>query len=103
MPASTVTLTGAAASAAILAADKYRDHVLIQVQSDHDVYLGFGEDAVTLTGIGLLEPGASVEVWGGKARGAINALSTGNAVIGMETMNGVRHTPGQFGGPWPAS
>ncbi len=103
MSASTVTLTGAGASAAILAADEFRDYVLIQVQSDHDVYLGFGEDAVTLTGIGLLEPGASVEVWGPKARGAINALSTGNAVIGMETKIGIRLTPGQFAGPWPAS
>ncbi len=103
MPSGTVTLTGAAASAEILAEDEYRDHVLIQVQSDYDVYLGFDEDAVTLEGIGLLEPGASVEVRGPKARGAINALSSGNAVIGWETMEGISYTPGQFAGPWPAS
>ncbi len=103
MSSGTDTLTGGGASAAILAADEYRDYVLIQVQSDHDVYFGFDEDAVTLTGIALLEPGATIAVRGPKARGAINALSTGNAVLGWETKEEITHTPGQFAGPWPAS
>ena len=103
MALGTKTLTGAAASAAIVAADGHRDNILIQVQSDHDVYLGFGEDAVTLQGIALLEPGAWVRVSGVKARGAINAVSTGNAVIGYETGVDIELGAGQFGGPWPAS
>ena len=103
MALGTLTVNGGGGSEALIAADEFRDYILVQVQSDHDVYLGFGETAVTLQGIAMLEPGASVEVIGPKARGAINVISTGNAVIGYETMFGIRHTPGQFAGPWPAS
>ena len=101
MALGTLTVNGGGGSEALIAADEFRDHILIQVQSDHDVYLGFGETAVTLEGIALLEPGASVKVTGPKARGAINVISTGNAIIGWETMLGIEHTPGQFAGPWP--
>ncbi len=103
MSLGTVTLVGNDPTNEILAADEYRDHVLFQSQSDFDVYFGFGEDAVTLQGIALLEPGATIEVWGPRARGAIDALSTGNAIIGWETKIGIRYRSGQFAGPWPAS
>ena len=98
------TLThGGSASEALVVADEYRDNILIQVQNDFDVYLGFGETAVTLTGLALLEPGAWVKVSGAKARGAINVISNGAAVIGYETGEDVVLGAGQFAGPWPAS
>jgi len=103
MAAGTKTLTGGGGSEQLVAADANRDHILIQVQSNHDVYLGFGEDAADATGIGLLEPGAWVKVKGPKARGAINAISSGNAVVGYETMEEIECGPGQFAGPWPTS
>lgn len=94
MSLGTTTLTGAAASAAVLAADSNRDHVTIQLQSAHPTYFGFGETAVTLQGISLINAGDAIEVTGPKARGAINALSAGNAVLGYETMIGVKYIPG---------
>ncbi len=103
MALGTKTLSGGGASAAVVAADKYRDHILIQLQSNHPTYFGFGEDAVTLQGVACLEPGATVEITGDKARGAINAIAAGNAVLGYETAEGIRCRSGQFAGPWPAS
>ena len=102
MPAGTDTLTGGTVKT-ILAADKNRDHVLIQAQSNHDTYFGFGETAVTLTGICLLEPGATIKVKGPKARLAVSAISTGAAVLGWETMEEIEYQSGQFAGPWPVS
>ena len=101
MPLGTKTLTGGA-STEIAAEDEFRDHILIQLQSDHPTYLGFGETAITLQGIALLEPGATVKVTGPKARDAVNGFSSGNAVIGFETMEGIEYVSGQFAGPWPA-
>ena len=103
MALGTLTVTGGGGSEALVAANVYRDNILIQVQSDHDVYLGFGEDAVTLQGVALLEPGAWAKVFGDKARQAINVISTGNAVIGYETGKDIVLGVGQFAGPWPAS
>ena len=103
MALGTKTLAGGGASAAVVAADRNRDNIVIQLQSDHPTYFGFGETAVTLQGICLLEPGATIEVTGDKARGAINALAAGNAVLGYETGERVVYQAGQFAGPWPAS
>lgn len=103
MASGTKTLTGGGASAAIVAADANRDYIVIQAQSDHDTYLGFGEAAVSAQGLCLLEPGATVEVRGPKARLAIYGISAGNAVLGYETLEGVSYRSGQFAGPWPAS
>ena len=101
MSAGTGTLTGGDPTAELIAADEYRDFLLIQLQSNHPTYLGFGEDAVTLTGICLLEPGATVRVRGSKARLAVNAIAAGSAVIGWETMEEIEYQSGQFAGPWP--
>lgn len=101
MAAGTDTLTGGGSTAELIAADGNRDFLLIQLQSNHPTYLGFGEAAVTLTGICLLEPGATVCVRGPKARRAINAIAAGNAVIGWETFEEIEYRSGQFAGPWP--
>jgi hypothetical protein len=103
MSSGTKTLTGGGGTTQLVAADTYREDILIQVQSDHDVYLGFGESAVSAKGIALLHPGDCVKVTGAKARKAINAISSGNAVIGWETGPGIEYVSGQFAGPWPAS
>jgi len=95
MASGTKTLTGGGASAAIVAADAHRDYIVIQAQSDHDTYLGFGEAAVSEQGLCLLEPGANVEVRGPKARLAIYGKSAGNAVLGYETCEGVSYRSGQ--------
>ena len=103
MALGTKTLSGGGASAAVIAADEFRDFILVQLQSNHPTYFGFGETAVTLQGVALLEPGASITVRGPKARGAVNAIAAGNAVLGYETTEGVEYRSGQFAGPWPAS
>lgn len=90
MALGTKTLTGNDPSAAVVAADPNRDHIVIQLQSAHTTYFGFGETAVTLQGASLIAAGDSLEVYGHKARGAINAVSTGNAVLGYETMQGLK-------------
>lgn len=95
------TLTGAGPSAAIVAADPYRDYIVIQAQSDHSTYLGFGEAAISGQGLCLLEPGATVTARGPKARLAINGISAGDAVLGFETCESVEYRSGQFAGPWP--
>lgn len=89
MALGTLTVTGGGGTEELLAADTNRDYVLIQLQSDHPTYVGFGEDAVTLQGIAMLEPGAWIKVTGHKARGVINVIAAGNAVLGYETMQGV--------------
>ncbi len=103
MSSGTKTLTGGEGTVVLVAAVRYREEILIQVQNDNDVYLGFGEAAVDATGICLLEPGSWVRVTGSKARGAINVISAGAAVIGYEDGNRVEYGSGQFAGPWPAS
>lgn len=99
MAASTVTITGGGGTEQLLAADGHRDFALIQLQSAHPTYLGFGEDAVASTGIALLYAGCSIEVTGHKARGVINAIAAGNAIIGMETFHGIKYGSGDAAGP----
>ncbi len=103
MASGTKTVSGGSGSEELLAASSYRDFILIQLQSDHPTYFGFGETAVTLQGICLLEPGATIKVRGPKARLAINVIAVGNAVIGWETFEDIEYQSGQFAGPWPAS
>ncbi len=94
MASGTDTLVGSDPTAELLAVNKNRDFVLIQLQSDHPTYFGFGEDAVTATGICLLQAGATIKVRGPKARLAINVISSGNAVIGWETFEEIEYSPG---------
>lgn len=98
MSASTVTVNGGGGTEELIATDKNRDHLTIQLQSAHPAYLGFGEVAVTATGICLLYPGCSVRVLGPKARGVVNVIAAGNAVIGLETTEDVEYRPGSYMG-----
>ena len=98
MSASTLTVTGGGGTEELIAADVHRDHLTIQLQSAHPAYLGFAEDAVAATGICLLYPGCSVRVLGPKARGAVNVIAAGNAVIGIETTEDVEYRPGSYMG-----
>lgn len=94
MALGTKTLTGGGASAAVVAADANRDTIVIQLQSAHPCYFGFGEDAVTLQGLSLINVGDTFTVLASKSRGAINAIAAGNAVLGYETKNGIIYRPG---------
>lgn len=94
MALGTKTLSGGGDSAAVVAVDSNRDHITIQLQSAHPTYFGFGQTAVTLQGLSLINVGDALEVTGSKARGAINAIAAGNAVLGYETKIGVRYIPG---------
>ncbi len=94
MALGTSTVAGGSGSEELLAVNKNRDFVLIQLQSDHPTYLGFGETAVTVEGICLLQAGATVTVRGPKARLAINVIAAGNAVIGWETFEEIEYSPG---------
>jgi len=99
MSASSWAVVGGADSALILAADEYRDEMLIQLQSmaadgADPVFLGFGEDAVSESGLFLGSIGHTVRVLGAKARLAVYALSAANASGGIETHTSIeyRHT-----------
>lgn len=88
MAAGSKTLSGGS-SEEVLAASRYRDHVVIQLQNANATFLGFGEDAAADTGAKLLDAGDTVCVHGPKARGAINAFSAGAALLGYETGEGL--------------
>ncbi|KKL70798.1 hypothetical protein LCGC14_2101320 [marine sediment metagenome] len=94
MASGTSTVSGGGGSEELIAVDVNRDFVLIQLQSDHPTYFGFGETAVTLQGICLLQAGATVKVRGPKARLAINVIAAGNAIIGWETFEDIEYSPG---------
>lgn len=90
---------GSAVTEVIIAADKNRDHITIQLQSaGTPVYLAFGEPAVNATGICLLYPGCSVRVTGAKARMAVNGIEPGDGggVVGIETTEDVEYRPGSY-------
>lgn len=93
-------VVGGADSALIIAADEYRDELVIQlhtmaVEGADPVFLGFGEDAVTEKGLFLGGIGHTVRVLGPKARLAVYALSAADASGGIETNTSIeyRHTP----------
>ena len=94
MALGTKTLTGGGGSEVVVAADVNRDSIVIQLQSAHPCYFGFGETAVTLQGLSLINVGDTLTALDSKARGAINAIAVGNAVLGYETKNGVIYHPG---------
>jgi hypothetical protein len=95
MAASTVTLTSGS-SQVILAADEYRDKVVLQLQSLETAYLAFGEDAVNVTGLALINIGDTMTIRGAKARGAINGYSASTPTIGIETNGDIAFSPGPF-------
>ena len=85
--------TGTAASAQLLAADEYRDVVLIMLQNEVVCSFGLiGEAAVIDEGIILAEIGDWVRLVGPQARGQINIIGntasvtyqTGDVEIGRQ-------------------
>jgi len=95
MAASTAAL-GGGSSELIIAADKHRDFLTLQLQSFNSVYLAFGEAAIAGAGILLIVPGCSVRVMGVKARLAVYGYAGGVADIGIETCEDVEYRPGSF-------
>lgn len=95
MSASATILAGGS-SELLIAADKNRDHITIQLQDTASVYLAFGEPAVTATGIMLIYPGCSVRVTGAKARGAVYGYAAGASLVGIETTEDVEYRPGSY-------
>jgi hypothetical protein len=85
----------------IYAADKYRDNLLIQLQSQaasgaFPVYLAFGAAAVDGEGVVLMEVGDSVIVRGPKARGVISAISGAGASGGGEAGESIEYSHTRF-------
>ena len=85
--------TGTAASAELLAADEYREVVLIMLQNNVSCAFGLiGEAAVADEGIILVEIGDWVRLVGPKARGQINIIGntasvtyqTGDVEVGRQ-------------------
>lgn len=95
MSAAAKALTGGS-SELIIAADEYRDHITIQLQSAEPVYLGFNEDAVSATGVELIYPGCSVRVSGAKARLAIYGYAANASHVGIETHIDIEYRPGSY-------
>jgi hypothetical protein len=85
---------GDSESQQVLAANRYRDFVTLQLQNTGPAFLAFGEAAAENTGIKLIVAQDSVRVTGAKARGVINAWSDGAAEIGVETQEDVEYRPG---------
>lgn len=84
----------------LLAADRYRDEYVLQLHTQVEVgadpvFLAFGEDPVTETGIMLPSIGSTVRVLGPKARLAVSALSAAVSSGGGETYTSLeyRHVP----------
>lgn len=83
----------------LLAADEHRDEYVLQLHTQAEagadsVFLAFGEDSVTETGIMLPSVGSTVRVLGPKARLAVSALSAAVSSGGGETYTSIeyRHT-----------
>lgn len=80
----------------LLAADEYRDEYVMQLHTQtvngaDPVFLGFGEDAVTETGLMLGGIGHNVRVLGAKARLALSALSAAISSGGIETHTSIEY------------
>lgn len=83
----------------IIAADERRHELVVQLHIQtltgaDQVYLGFGEDAVSLEGVLLGCKGCTVRVLGAKARLAVNAICDAVVSGGIETHTSIeyRHT-----------
>ncbi len=86
--------SGAAASAAALAADYQRDKVTFQLtDSSTSIYFGFNTAAVSGEGISLARVGDTLIVEKELARGAINIIGNGG-VVSYQTGNVVAVTRG---------
>lgn len=90
MPIGTKTLAATAATEEIIAADAYRDFYVLQLHTEESVYLAFGEDAVTGSGLRLQKIGDWVEVRGPAARLAVNGYTTDTPTLGWDTTEGIK-------------
>jgi hypothetical protein len=86
--------TGTAASAVLIAANAYRDHLLIQKTNATTVALGIGEAAVAGEGIQLVNAGDVAILHGASARVAIYVI--GNGGTGTYQDGDVEVTPGPY-------
>ena len=89
----------------IIAADKYRDELTIQLVTQNNigqdiVYLGFGEDAVIGEGIALGGKGCAVRILGAKARLAVNAICDDVVSGGIETYTSLEYRHTRDSPPW---
>ncbi len=80
----------------LLAADEYREEYVMQLHTQavngaDPVFLAFGEDAVTETGLMLGGIGHSVRVLGAKARLPLRALSAAISSGGIETHTSIEY------------
>jgi len=83
----------------IIAADEYRDELVVQLNAQavpgtDPVFLAFGTDAAIGTGLMLGSVGHTVRVLGAKARLAVSAISAAISSGGIETHTSIeyRHT-----------
>ena len=77
-------------------ADVHRDEVVLQlhtqvVDGDDPVFLGFGENAITETGLFLGGVGHTVRVLGAKARLAVSAICAAISSGGIETHTSIEY------------
>jgi len=84
--------TGTSASAIIVAADEYRDHLTVQLINATAANLAFGEAAVAGEGIELINAGDSVSVRGPLATEAVYAI--GNGADGVYQDGPIAYRPG---------
>ena len=80
----------------ILPADVHRDELVMQLHTQavngaDPVFLAFGEDAVTETGLFLGGIGHTVRVLGAKARLAVSAISAAVSSGGIETHTSIEY------------
>ena len=68
---------GTATSAVLVAANDYRDYLLIQHGNATAIALGFGEPAIALSGVQLFKAGDVCKVEGPMARGAVYVIGSG--------------------------
>lgn len=84
--------SGGAASAIIVAADEYRDHLTVQLINATSAHLAFGEAAAAGEGIKLINAGDSVTVSGPLATEAVYAI--GDGASGIYQSGAVIYLPG---------
>jgi len=84
--------TGTDASTLIVAADAYREYLVIQLTNATSVNLGIGEAAVAGDGIKLINAGDAVRLEGAQAQSAIYAI--GNGAAGTYQDGNVLYVPG---------
>jgi hypothetical protein len=74
-PAASGAWASTQADSIIVAANKYRDNLVIQQWSSDPTYLAFGQAAVSLSGYAMMTAGSVCVVHGPLAREAVHAIN----------------------------